>query len=129
MTTRKPSQVSDIHWLQVHAPDPPPVVDSGKWMIFVPREEVDLTWLKVRNAVLTNLLGYAAKVSTARPTQYPEGRHVICVYTGDAGNKEDVMRVREKLRELGIAEDPIPYKTDSATLAGNYGKKSHKYRA
>lgn len=45
--------------------------------------------------------------------------HVICVYTDDSDDEVDVMRVRQSLRVLGF-DQPIPYKTDVATHAGEY---------
>lgn len=58
--------------------------------------------------------------------------HVICIYTYDHEDESDVMRVREKLRELGFAEN-LGYKTDAATYSGVYRATGHsnvcKYRA
>lgn len=45
----------------------------------------------------------------------------MCVYTYDWTDEEDVMRVREELRKLGITRK-IPYKSDEDTLAGRYYK-------
>ena len=40
---------------------------------------------------------------------------------------DDVMLVRNELRELGFTES-LGYKTDADTLAGNYGSNVTKYR-
>ena len=66
-------------------------------------------------------------MSTARPNPNSGGprKHVICVYTYDSEDKEDVMRVRASLRELGFVT-PIAYKTDEATLEGRYEVKGHR---
>ena len=50
---------------------------------------------------------------------------MICVYTYDADDREDVLRVRQALRDLGF-DRPIPYKTDRATLEGRYQVKGHQ---
>jgi hypothetical protein len=48
------------------------------------------------------------------------GEEVICVYTKDYADKDDMMRVRERLNERGITWK-IPYKTDAMTLAQQRG--------
>ena len=50
---------------------------------------------------------------------------MICVYTHDATDREDVMRVRERLREIGFTKK-LSYKTDQATAAGVYSNNSEK---
>lgn len=68
-------------------------------------------------------MGPGAKVETAKPSQLnpdPTKRaRVICVYTHDWTDRDDVMRVREELRKLGITNG-IPYKADEDTLKGKY---------
>lgn len=56
---------------------------------------------------------------------------VICVYTYDSDDREDVVRVLKTLREIGI-RDKMYYKEDEATLSGQYsfnsgGKSVSKY--
>ena len=56
-------------------------------------------------------------------------RFVICVYTYDYQDEEDVMRVRQVLKDLGIQREII-YKADADTRAGSYGADyTPKYRA
>ena len=71
-------------------------------------------------------MGIAAKVSTALPSPLStkSNTHVICVYTHDWTDEEDVMRVREELRKLGIVSN-IPYKADIDTLEGKYRVSGH----
>jgi hypothetical protein len=94
---------------------------SGKWLVFVDRQDVDHVWQKIYDALIAGELGSYAKVSTARPnpTSTDPRKHVICVYTYDSDDRRDVMRVRDSLRELGFVS-PIGYKTDRATEEGNY---------
>lgn len=110
--------------------------NSGKWLIFVPVEEVDEVWAKIKNAVVDGLLGNRAKVASiygARVDKFTGSkRQVICVYTYDWTDEEDVMRIREELRKLGITET-LSYKADADTMAGKYHDKGNKniskYRA
>ena len=127
----KPSEVTEVHWIYAlrrkKGDYPKPSPRSGKWLIFVPAEDVDEVWAKIRKATEEGRLGDSAKVATAKPNPYAidPGMRVICVYTYDWSDKEDVMRVREELRKLGIT-DKIPYKTDEATLSGKYRIKGHR---
>jgi len=74
---------------------------SGKWLIFTNPENVDEVWGKIREATEAEKLGTSAKVRTAMPDprEPPEWRksRVICVYTHDWTDQEDVMRVREPI--------------------------------
>jgi hypothetical protein len=54
-----------------------------------------------------------------------DGMHVICVYTQDWEDKEDVMRVRTKLRRLGFNRT-LHYKRDKDTRAGKYSGQGEK---
>jgi Basophilic leukemia-expressed protein Bles03 len=127
---RKPSQVTDVYWLFAERKKgkyPPPTVRSGKWLIFIGADEVDEVWARVKEAAEEGRLGGKAKVATARPnplSRTPD-RRVICVYTYDYEDVEDVRRVRQELGRLGIIER-IPYKTDEDTLAGRYRVKGHR---
>jgi len=121
---RRPSQVLDEYWLIAVSKKGrhiPLTGRTGKWLLFVLSSEVDEVWDRIRLATESGLLREASKVSTARPN--PNARDVttkvVCIYTYDHEDEEDVMRVREELRRLGF-KDRIPYKTDEATLSGKY---------
>lgn len=103
-----------------------PTRRSGKWLIFVPQETVGELWEAVRRLVEAGELGEAAKVSTMRPNPNAKDpdKHVIVVYTDDHEAVEDVRRVRDRLRAIGVTWR-IPYKTDEATLAGRYQVTGH----
>jgi len=64
-------------------------------------------------------LGVAAKVATAMKSPLATNTDIrlICIYTYDYTDLEDVRRVRQRLRELGVNRQ-IPYKTDDATREG-----------
>jgi len=80
----------------------------------------------VRDATCRGELGISSKVSTARPDpDSRDERKVIYVYTRDWRDEADVMRVREKLRELGFTER-IGYKRNIETYRGEYSERGKK---
>jgi len=126
----RPSQVTDVYWLHAErkAGDYPACVkNTGKWLIFVGSAHVDEIWGRIKRATEDGKLGPAAKVSTAKPN--PNARNlenkVICVYTYDWTDEEDVKRVRQELRDLGVTRK-IPYKADQDTLSGKYAIRGDK---
>jgi Basophilic leukemia-expressed protein Bles03 len=126
----QPSKVTDEFWLVAEravGEYPEHTELGGKWLIFVPVQQVDAVWTKVKEATQQGMLGGSAKAATARPNPNATNPDVkvICVYTYDCTDENDVRRVREKLRELGIVAK-IPYKADKETLAGNYANRGHK---
>lgn len=70
-------------------------------MLFVPPAHVDQVWSAVVRATLKNELGIAAKVAP-RPERGSTKERLICVYTYDFGDREDVARVLTRLRELEL---------------------------
>src|SRR5207237_3163240 len=98
----------------------------GKWIIFLSEPYIDELWQLIRTATEQGELGHEAKASSAgRIRARGEKMYMICVYTYDFQDKEDVMRVREMLREKGIKR-PINYKSDEDTVAGKYAKFGDK---
>ena len=102
---------------------------SGKWLLYPSTEQVDRFWAAIKEATEDGRLGNQSKVATARGAK-PDintGRmcHVICVYTYDWEDTDDMVRVREELRKLGITWR-IPYKTDADTEAGKYACKGDR---
>ena len=115
---QKPSQTYDCFWIRQ---DAPAIIKSrgptlGKWLVFRPVSQIDETWEKIRRQVESGELGATgAKVSTmmGNPTAKNPSK-VICVYT----TKEDMDEVGLKL--IQVVQNIIRYKTDQATLAGEY---------
>ena len=101
--------------------------NSGKWLVFADIHEIDSIWDKIKLATENGLLGGSSKVSTAKPNPNAtnSNKKVICVYTYDYTDKDDVMRVRDELRALGIT-NKIPYKTDKATIKVQYQVKGDR---
>lgn len=125
-----PTKTAQMYWIVVDAPGSPPEAiedeDAGKWLIFQEPEQVDAAWVKIRNATVAGELGISAKVSTAKPNpDSRDTRKVIYVYTKDWADEPDVMRVREKLKDLGFT-DRIGYKRNIETFAGEYAKKGKR---
>jgi hypothetical protein len=123
----KPSNVTETYWLYAKRKKgkyPINTENCGKWLIFVDVRNIDEMWEKIKIATENGLLGNASKVATAKENPYTmnSNKRVICVYTYDYTDKEDVMRIRESLREIGI-KSKIPYKTDNATIEGKYQVK------
>jgi len=125
-----PSKTTQMYWIVQDAPDSSPdaIEDelAGKWLIFLPADQVDEAWIVVRDATLADELGISTKVSTAK--ENPESRDskkVIYVYTKDWRDEGDVMRVRERLRELGFI-DRIGYKRNIETFRGEYSQKGKR---
>lgn len=125
-----PTRTTQMYWIVEDAPQVrPDAVDdelAGKWLIFLPAEEVDAAWRRVRNATAAGDLGISAKVSTAKPNpDARDDRYVVYVYTADWRDEPGVMRVREALRALGV-EDRIGYKRNLETFRGEYSKKGKR---
>ena len=125
-----PTKTTQMYWIVQDAPGSAPEAieeeNVGKWLIFQEPEQVDAAWAKVRNATVALELGISAKVSTAKPNpDSRDNRKVIYIYTKDWADEPDVMRVREKLRELGF-EERIGYKRNIETFAGEYAKKGKR---
>ena len=72
---------------------------TGKWMLFPEPEHVDEIWAKVAIATANDELGIAAKVETR--IQEKKAR-LVCVYTSDFRDKDDVARVLNRMGELEL---------------------------
>src|SRR3972149_10781392 len=99
---------------------------EGKWLIFVSRDNVDGVWHKIKDATEKGLLGIRSKVSTIRQSSaYGENSggkergHVICVYSKDFRDKDNVKDILNELRNIGIT-GRLYYKPNNMTYAGIY---------
>ncbi|AEO67752.1 1aa27437-0e3f-49f3-828c-21c5fee6622b [Thermothielavioides terrestris] len=93
----------------------------GKWMLFPEPGSVNSVWAKVARATANNELGVSAKVETRVDSQKAR---LICVYTRDFRDKDDVARVLNRLRQLELVSPggkQIYYKSDAWTHLGIYG--------
>ena len=118
----KPSTVTEDDWLHAFPAisAQAPTERAGKWLVFLGKGYVDEVWSKIRDATVAGTLGLESKVSTNRPGPFSQkGGFVVCVYTYDGADVDDVRRVRDELRGLGI-EREIGWKADASTVAGEY---------
>lgn len=115
--SQPPSQETTTYWIRAHGPQESlreSVGDrSGKWLVFVPANQVDRVWSRIKTAVEEGQLGGSAKVATAKksPLQEDPNERVICVYTSDWTDEYDVRRIHAELFALGCTW-PMSYKTD-----------------
>jgi hypothetical protein len=91
-------------------------IKAGKWLVYRERSNIDKVWKIIAKATINGDLSNSAKVSTK---QQGKNRHVICVYTDDYLDLDDVNRVRDELDTLGFTER-LCYKPDIYTYLGIY---------
>ncbi len=125
-----PTKTTRSYWIQQDRPGTAPgaagAEEAGKWLIFLPPEDIDAAWQKVRDATVLGTLGIGAKVSTAKENEDSrDERKVIYVFTADWSDEAEVMRVREELKQLGFV-DRIGYKRNLDTYAGEYREKGKR---
>lgn len=104
-------------------------VTHGKWMLFPTADRVDEYWGAVVRAMEKGELGDVAKVA---PDDGSGESRLICVYTADFGDTEDVKRVVKKLVDIGLVEKsnrPIYYKCDAYTLLEISSKNDYGLKA
>ncbi len=125
--TLAPSKACDNYWIESAAPSGNWSQNSGKWLLFISTGRVDSVWKIIDSEAKAGRLGIAAKVATAKHNELSTSPSVrlICVYTYDCTNLDDVRRVRQRLRELGFVKK-ISYKTDAATTEGKYAQNGDK---
>lgn len=109
-----PSKVPGVYWVEAKSQQPntpQPTARSGEWRIPTTVAAVDALWVQIKQATEAGELGYKAKAST-RPakTQTDGDARMICVRTYDAEDTEDVERVADKLREMGLTD--LSYQRD-----------------
>jgi len=74
---------------------------SGKWLIFISKEYVDVLWEKIKELATQEKI-WNAKVSTLAHPWASRGQHVICVYTTNYLDESNCIRVRDALRGIGL---------------------------
>ena len=86
-------------------------IKNGKWMLFPHEDQVDEIWAIVANAVWEGKLGTAAKVATAKADgdrsggpndARDQGQRLICIYTTDFSDTDDILRVLRAIKDLGL---------------------------
>ena len=103
-------------------------------MLFPTNDEVVQTWKSVVHGTIEGSLGIGAKVATEAGGK-DTSRRLICIYTKDFSDMDDVQRVVEELVRLGLCPregNGIYYKCDAFTYLGlesdnKYGLKASLY--
>lgn len=93
-----------------------------QWMLFVEPALVNDVWATVARATVRNELGISAKVAPREATSLSKDR-LVCIYTYDFSDRQDIGRVLGRLRELelvrsGPGRRQIYYKADAYTYLG-----------
>ncbi|KAJ5153298.1 uncharacterized protein N7482_009776 [Penicillium canariense] len=104
-------------------------VIAGKWMFFPTVDHVDSVWKTVVTALDRGELGESAKVATDDGSGQPR---LVCVYTEDFSDKEDVTRVLRTLVDSGLVNAqsrPIYYKCDAYTYLDIKSKNDYGLKA
>ena len=127
---KNPSTTEDIYWIFAQREVPvwkTQTNQSGKWLIFCPIDTIDEMWTIIREATIKGKLGNVSKVSTKRPNPNSQNKNtkVICVYTYDSNDIDDVMEIRKQLSDLGFTQQLI-YKTDQTTREGKYSRNGNR---
>ena len=91
-------------------------VVSGKWMLFPQPLNVNRVWASIAQATADGGLGNAAKVAANDGAGDSRAR-LICIYTLDFADKEDVKTVLQCLDRMGelSPDKAIYYKADAFT--------------
>lgn len=122
-TDDEPSATIDCAWLWAqadnHAAMPEPI-HSGKWMLFAAPDDIDALWQRVKVMVQKGVVWRWAKVSTAYKTASSR-HHVICIYTYNWKDLNDIYNTRAKIGNALCITRPIAYKSDEMTLRGEKG--------
>jgi len=118
------------YWVYADSPnvDAEATGRTGKWLVFVSTGQIDHWWERIKRATEEGNLGISAKAATARANSLATSSKtkLICVYTRDWQDQDDVGRVLRHLRELNVSWR-LSYKTDDATISGIYGPGSAIY--
>ena len=82
-------------------------VRTGKWMLFPSKADVDRVWRAVAEGTAEGRLGCSAKVA-ADEGAGERAERVVCVYTEDFSDIDDVKRVLMELATLGQVQSCGP---------------------
>lgn len=120
-----PSGTIDYYWIYADnitlaRPRNYPQERIGKWMFFVEQEKVDEVWQLIKNKTEEGFLGINAKVATNKPSPKKRGyKHLICIYTQDYQDIEDLEKIAKNIRSLGLKYDLL-YKTNQSTRSNQH---------
>lgn len=127
-----PSMINDVHWLQ--APIPQKLQsrlqtitnNSGKFLVFIPKNVVDKMWDIFKNAYEEGKLGYGLQCSTACPSPIAKKKDrnvnsLIVVYVQNSFNLKELGKIAANIYELlGFRESRLRFLTDRGTRKRDY---------
>jgi hypothetical protein len=96
----------------------------GKWMLFPRCGQAVPVWRVVAQVGEDGQI-WLAKIAL----RASRGSHVICVYTRDFMDRDEVEAAVVRLDDLGLVERPVYYKPDVFTYAGLYNRTGSPNRA
>ncbi|WP_144799488.1 putative phosphothreonine lyase domain-containing protein [Halorubrum depositum] len=96
---------------------------SGKWLIERPPETVDELWEGVVDDVAAERFWDAKVTTLAGCEAFGETDHAVLVFTPNYFDREDVDRVRRRLREAHGVTEAIRYRPDVYTLDGAHEER------
>lgn len=110
----------DAFWVWARTQSKQATPRVGKWMLWPSDEEVATIWHQVYELSQREQSGVIqAKVSRETNRMAPNTR-LICVYTADSDDKEDLQRVVTALRMAVNPAYVLLYKENRVTRAGLY---------
>lgn len=92
-------------------------------MLFPSVEDLTRTWRLVVDGVINNRLGPTAKVA---PDQGKPGERLICIYTKDFRDENDVLRVLRELVSIGVSDITVMLGAEVNTKSGAGGWPGQK---
>lgn len=107
------------------------MLTTSQWMLFPGPDTLVHTWRTVCDGTVRNRLGINSKVAVGDNQRGPE--RLICIYTKDFSDIEDVRRVLEEIIDLGLIQRNSPrgiyYKCDAWTYLGIESNNPYGLRA
>jgi hypothetical protein len=93
--------------------------------------QVPQTWRAIVEAVTENRLGDMAKIANGSNKDPDDGLRVICIYTQNFTNTDDVKRVCRAIHDLGLISPDrgIFYKADAYTYLDITSNNPYKLQA
>jgi|GEM_PF-294217 hypothetical protein len=91
---------------------------SGKWLVERPSERVNDLWEAVVEDVAAERFWDAKVTTRAGREAFGETDHAVLVFTPNYFDRDDVERVRRRLREAHGVTEEIRYRPDVYTLDG-----------
>ena len=106
-------------------------VKEGKWILHVPNMDCDEAWQMLANAMLNGELGPVThmRVSPAKQDNDNEFEdHVICIFTPDYNDTDEVTRVERCIRRAGVSRE-LRYKPAIFSVLGIYSNNKWGIKA